>query len=583
MQPSILPLISECIIAFNLSLQQYITIGPCISMLSGYPENTVPTEADFWHAAIHPADIESVKEALSRLSEDEPVQVSYRTLTVNDPGSRYITEKRSIYTDAITNQQILLSILNESVPPVVSARPGVNDDALKREQFLLSLINSQTNFLVRLNTKGYFTFVNKRYCEVFGYTDAELIGQHFAINTAPEDMERCQRAFEECVAAPGKIIPLMREKLDKAGKRHPSEWEFISIINEEGDVTEIQGVGQDISQKVEIQNEVKRTVEKLNDFIESITDSFLILDNNWRFIKTNKAFEALSHKSSEELVGNSIWDVFPTLNGGQAEQQFRLAAETQQTLKFTEYVESSRLWLRIAVYPSAEGLTVFIKDITRQKIAEKELDWARSNLEALINNTDDLIWSLDKNNRYVFFNTSYRDVVLHETGIVPVNGQDVVIYGPAQTIEIWAGYYRRALSGERYTVIYENTHSGPGEPLYFEVSFNPIYNDAQEIVGTGCFAREITARLRTEREIVAQNERLRQIASLSSHELRRPVASMLGLINVIDFEDFACQENKEAINLLLVVGNEIDEVIRAIVDNTFTGEGPALPENGNNN
>jgi PAS domain S-box-containing protein len=226
------------------------------------------------------------------------------------------------------------------------------------------------------------------------------------------------------------------------------------------------------------------------------------------------------------------------------------------------------------VYPSAEGLTVFIKDISQQKTAEEELNWARSNLEALINNTDDLIWSLDKNNRYVFFNTSYRDVVFRETSVMPVNGDDVVVYGPDETIAIWNEYYRRALSGERYTVIYENTHSGPGEPLYFEVSFNPIYNDAKEIVGTGCFAREITARLRTEREIVAQNERLRQIASLSSHELRRPVASMLGLINVIDFEDFSSQENKEAIDLLLVVGNEIDDVIRAIVDNTFTGEGP---------
>jgi signal transduction histidine kinase len=169
-------------------------------------------------------------------------------------------------------------------------------------------------------------------------------------------------------------------------------------------------------------------------------------------------------------------------------------------------------------------------------------------------------------------------VVYGETGIMPINGNGVIVYGPAETMAIWNEYYRRALSGERYTVIYENTHSGPGEPLYFEVSFNPIYNEAKDIVGTGCFAREITARLRNEREIVAQNERLRQIASLSSHELRRPVASMLGLINVIDFEDFGSQENKEAIDLLLVVGNEIDEVIRAIVDNTFTGEGPCASE-----
>jgi PAS domain S-box-containing protein len=578
MQTSVLPVISECVIAFNLQLQQYITIGAGISMLSGYPENEVPTSADFWHTMIHPKDVCKLREALNELSEDMPVEVSYRIVPGNGAREHHITERRSIYTDIITGHQIVLSVLKEYAPPEPIAEYVASDDELKREQFLQSLINSQTNFLIRLDRTGHFTFVNKRYCDVFGYAEQDLIGQHFVINTAPEDMERCQLAFEECLASPGKIIPLLREKLDKAGERHPTEWEFISIINDKGDVSEIQGVGQDISQKLKSEDKAKRTAAQLNNFIESITDSFLILDTEWRFIKTNEAFRIIAHKTNEQLIGNNIWQMFPTLRGRLTEEMLKRALATQETLKFTEYFARPNLWFRVAAYPSAEGLTVFVKNITRQKVAEEELNWARSNLEALINNTDYLIWSLDKNNRYVFFNASYRDVVLQETGVMPVNGEDVVVYGPDETIAIWNEYYRRALSGERYTVIYENTHSGPGEPLYFEVSFNPIYNDAKEIVGTGCFAREITARLRTEREIVAQNERLRQIASLSSHELRRPVASMLGLINVIDFEDFGSQENKEAIDLLLVVGNEIDDVIRAIVDNTFTGEGPCAPE-----
>ena len=571
MQTSILPIISECVIAFNLPLKQYITIGPCIGMLSGYPETEVRGEIDFWHAVIHTDDLPKVKKACKNLEDGQSIELSYRILPPEGLEVRYITEKRCIYTDAVTGQQMLVSVLNEHAPGVINPEEGAGHDALKREQFLLSLINSQTNFLIRLDKSGNFTFVNKQYCKVFGYKPDELLGHHFTINTAPEDMERCQRAFEECLANPGKIIPLIREKLDKSGKHHPSEWEFISIINERGEVSEIQGVGQDISERIANEKLVKQTNEKLDHFIESITDSFFILDTGWRFIKTNKAFERICNRTQEQLVGHSILEVFPVLVGGQSERQFKLAAKMQKSVQYTEYVESSNLWFRITLYPSVDGLTVFVKDITDQKFAEEELNRVRNNLESLINNTNDLVWSIDANGRYIYVNNAYKNAVAEEAGITPVNGQDVIVYGPEKIRKTWTEFYRRALEGEIYTIVYENTHSIPGKPSYYEVNFYPIYNNVGGIIGTGCFAKEITSRLESEKEIVAQNERLRHIASLSSHELRRPVASMLGLINVIDFDNFSNPENKEAINLLLEVGNEIDEVIRTIVDNTFSG------------
>lgn len=572
MQTSILPVISECIIAFNLPLQQYITIGPCIGVLSGYPEAAVPRDIDFWHAVIHTDDLPKVEKACSNLADGQSIEIHYRILPPERLEVRYITEKRSIYTDALSGQQIVVSVLNEHAQDVADSDNSAPHDALKREQFLLSLINSQTNFLIRLDKTGHFTFVNKQYCKVFGYTPDELLGHHFTINTAPEDMERCQRAFRECLANPGKIIPLKREKMDKAGNRHPSEWEFISIINERGEVSEIQGVGQDTREKMEREDEIRRSAEKLDHFIDSITDSFLILDTEWRFIKTNKAFEKISHRSQEQLVGLVIWDAFPTLKDGQTEGQFKLAAKMNHAVLYTEYVESSNLWFRITVYPSAEGLTVFIKNITEQKLAEEELNRTRNNLESLINNTTDLVWSIDTSGRYIYINNAYKNAVYKESGKIPATGEEVIVYGPDETRQIWKEYYRRALDGETYTVVYENKHTAPGEHFYYEVNFYPIYNDTGGIAGTGGFAREITSRLQVEKEIIAQNERLRNIASLSSHELRRPVASMLGLINVIDFENFNNPENKEAINLLLAVGNEIDQVIRAIVDNTFTGQ-----------
>ncbi len=321
-----------------------------------------------------------------------------------------------------------------------------------REQFLNSLIDSQTNFLIRIDINGNFTFVNKQFSKVFGYQKYEIIGKHYSITTIPEELPLCEAAFIDCVSNPNKVIPLIHRKPDKSGKLHDTEWEFIAIKNEEGQVTGAQGIGQDITAKVN---------------------------------------------------------------------------------------------------------------------AQKENIVTKSNLEALINNTEDLIWSVDKEYTYLYMNQAYKTAITTHTGRIPVRGESALheVFTP-ELLAMWVSYYNRGISGERYVVLTENKEP-VGETNYFETSFNPIYNEKGEITGVGCFARNITEHVRATRLITEKNERLQNIASLSSHELRRPVATMLGLINILDKEDFYNPDNKQIIEHILAVGLEIDDVIRLIVDNTF--------------
>jgi len=123
------------------------------------------------------------------------------------------------------------------------------EDARQQVQFLNSLIDSQTNFLIRFDIKGRFTFVNNQFLKIFGYKKAGIIGKHFSLTVLPEDMPLCEKAFVNCVSRPGKVINLAHKKKDTKGHLHDTEWEFISISNEQGVVTGIQGVGQDVTQK----------------------------------------------------------------------------------------------------------------------------------------------------------------------------------------------------------------------------------------------------------------------------------------------------------------------------------------------
>lgn len=449
----------------------------------------------------------------------------------------------------------------------------LQQEALKRrEQFLTSLVDSQTNFLVRIDADYNFTFANRWFFKTLGYKEKEIIGAAFSKTVLPDEYALCEQAFENCIQNPGKVIGLKHRKVDTEGNSHWIQWEFIAVLDENGEVSELQGVGQDVTQNIEIEKEVKKASEKLNSFIESITDAFFIVNNDWKFIRVNTAFEKITGKSREEILGSVIWDIFPDIIATEFENAYRKAMNEDISVQFAEYFKPLSKWLNTTVYPASEGLTVFMRDITYEMHAQEEILWTKNNLEALINNTEDLTWSIDREGKYVYMNSAYRKRILAATGAVLKEGDNAYLYsGPSDEINLeWRSYYQRAFDGERYVIRHESIDPKTEEIDHFEVSFNPIYKGKKDkIIGVGCFARNITERLKTEEALIEQNERLKNIASLSSHELRRPVASMIGLLNILDRENFSNPENKQIMDHLHTVTQEIDEVIRLIVNKTF--------------
>ena len=103
--------------------------------------------------------------------------------------------------------------------------------------------------------------------------------------------------------------------------------------------------------------------------------------------------------------------------------------------------------------------------------------------------------------------------------------------------------------------------AGTAFETWREIRFVPIKNNDGEIMGVAINSADISKRKQQERQIVIQNEALTRIAIIQSHELRRPVASLLGIMNLIKLEqlDFTYYE------MMQLTVNELDEKIRQIV------------------
>lgn len=70
-------------------------------------------------------------------------------------------------------------------------------------------------------------------------------------------------------------------------------------------------------------------------------------------------------------------------------------------------------------------------------------------------------------------------------------------------------------------------------------------------------------------KIRMQNEKLFEIAYLQSHEVRGPVAQIIGLANLINFDNFSDPENAAIISNLKEVTHSLDQIIHIIVQKTY--------------
>jgi PAS domain S-box-containing protein len=307
-------------------------------------------------------------------------------------------------------------------------------------------------------------------------------------------------------------------------------------------------------------------MERLNNMVESVTDGFFAVDKDWIITHINITCARLFGLEKEKLIGKKLWDLFPQSTNSKSYHEYNRAFNEQIAVHFEDYLEHNKTWFDVNAYPFKNGLSIYFRDITQQILIQRELMLGKSNLDALINNTNDLIWSIDKEMNLLSFNKPFFEAYKYFSPMENIRTGGKAVFDNSQVSQDWRGYYTRALSGERFSVEY---YSDPeGQVFYTETSFNPIYNEQKEIIGVGCFSRDISVRKKNEEErllliqkLLTQNKDLEEFSFITSHNLRSPVASILGLVQIFNRKDAGDQHNITIIESLEKSARNLDETI----------------------
>jgi signal transduction histidine kinase len=104
--------------------------------------------------------------------------------------------------------------------------------------------------------------------------------------------------------------------------------------------------------------------------------------------------------------------------------------------------------------------------------------------------------------------------------------------------------------------------------IYYDTIREPGKEELRMIDRTVNILRALIESKRNDKRIAEQTERLQDIASISSHNIRRPVATILGLTNLFDRKNLDNPLNKDVIEHLETSAMELDDVIHMIVEKT---------------
>jgi len=153
--------------------------------------------------------------------------------------------------------------------------------------------------------------------------------------------------------------------------------------------------------------------------------------------------------------------------------------------------------------PSIHGIVKNLRDVTERVEAQLLQEAERKDKEALINSTDELIWSLRPDLTLKAANRAFLQAVKAIAGVEPKPGESLLRkeFFPKELLAYWKAAYERGFKGERFVQEFYIPELNGLPESWSEVSFNPIEENGK-VLELVCSARNITAIKHYNRRIV---------------------------------------------------------------------------------
>jgi len=339
------------------------------------------------------------------------------------------------------------------------------------------------------------------------------------------------------------------------------------------------GVFVDVSAWQRAEHQRSEAEARFRHVIDAMSDAFAALDREFRFTYVNQRYAQLTNVPRDQLLGRTIWDVFPDGMGLKIYEAVRQSMRDDILTTVEDYYPPLDMWFEARQYPTREGLACFITDVSRRKRLEAER--ARSlgavqRLAAIVESSDDPIIAKDLDGVVTSWNPAAERLFGYTAGEMIGRSIRTIVPSDRQVEE--DRVLERIRRGERVEHFETIRLGKDGRLIEVSLTVSPIKAVDGRVVGASKMVRDLTplrdyaihleqqVRQRTA-DLQAANARLEAFAFSVAHDLRAPLRGMHGLAQALveDYGDRLDDVGRDYARRIIHEATSMDTLIRDLL------------------
>jgi PAS domain S-box-containing protein len=271
----------------------------------------------------------------------------------------------------------------------ISEQKNLERELLESGNKYRSLFEGSLSPIIVFDRDGIVIMINSAGAGSLGQSVDACIGK--SITELLPDHDEVYLSIIQEVVHTG--VKMTREDLVELPSGPRWFWSVLEpVSNIHGKQYGVQVISYDITKRKQAENEMQENRQRLKDFINSATDSFVLFDSELNIIQVNKAHMEMFHPGmdQEELIGKNLVEIVPNLKETGRFDDFMKVMETGTPFYADDIIPHKKFGKRnlsVKAFKMAGGLGTITVDVTELKQGEKRQQFQKDLLERLSKTT----------------------------------------------------------------------------------------------------------------------------------------------------------------------------------------------------
>lgn len=282
----------------------------------------------------------------------------------------------------------------------VTERKEAEERIRASEERYRRLIELAPDGILTLNMKGVVTSVNPAFLRMIGFSKDEIVGKHFTksgtirARDLPKHSKLIGFILKGKTPKPFEIAYVHKDGTQRWGEAH------LSFLEDHGKRIGVQGILRDVTERKKAERKIRESEEKYRTLVENTTDFIHMIDDKDKVLSLNKSAARLFGKKPEEVVGKSIFELFPKEVATHFSKDLKKVFKRgrSQIAEAKMIAGGREMWISANLNPvrDHEGKVIAVlgvtRDLTERKQTEEALKESEERFRQLIEYAPDAIY-----------------------------------------------------------------------------------------------------------------------------------------------------------------------------------------------